>query len=230
MAQVLAVPGVLGLSAVQEFVTRGGGTPVPFDPPQRIVTSGVYAYVRNPMQLSGVCLLVLLGAAIVNPYVAAAGALAHLYSVGIAGWDEDEDLRRRFGDAWVTYRRGVRSWIPRWRPWYPADAAPAKLFVAASCGMCSQVGAWFHQHAARHIVIVAAESHPSRALTRIRYEPADGSEPASGVAALARALEHVHFGWAMLAFAIGLPGVSTIVQIVVDASGGAPRTMLNDKC
>ena len=42
IAQVLGIPAVIGLSAVQEFVTRGGGTPVPFDPPRRIVTSGIY--------------------------------------------------------------------------------------------------------------------------------------------------------------------------------------------
>jgi hypothetical protein len=29
--QMLAVPAILGLTAVQEFATRGGGTPVPFD-------------------------------------------------------------------------------------------------------------------------------------------------------------------------------------------------------
>lgn len=223
MVQVLVMPALLGVTAVQEFVTRGGGTPVPFDPPVRMVTSGIYAYLRNPMQLSGVVMLLFLGAALANPYVAAAGLLAHVYSVGIAGWDEDEDLRRRFGDSWVTYRRSVRSWIPRWRPWHSVETAPAKLFVAASCGMCSEVGAWFQDRGARHIVIVAAETHPSRALVRITYEPADGSDAASGVAALARALEHIHLGWAMLAFAIRLPGVATVVQLFIDASGGAPR-------
>src|SRR5204863_6067509 len=51
IAQVLAFPVLLGLAAVQEFATRGGGTPVPFDPPQQLVTSGLYAYLRNPMQM-----------------------------------------------------------------------------------------------------------------------------------------------------------------------------------
>ena len=153
IAQLLALPGIVGLSAVQEFVTRGGGTPVPFDPPKRIVTTGMYAYVRNPMQLSAVVLLLLLGVVLQNIWVAAAGVMAHLYSAGLAGWDEDEDLRRRFGDGWLAYRRGVRSWIPRLRPWHRPDRPPARLFVAESCGMCSEVGAWFlraRRPAARH--------------------------------------------------------------------------------
>ena len=52
---LLAVPGV---SAVMEFAERGQGTPIPYDPPQRLVTSGMYRYCANPMQLS--CALVML--------------------------------------------------------------------------------------------------------------------------------------------------------------------------
>ena len=63
LVQALACPALLGLTAVQEFVGRGGGTPVPFDPPRQLVTTGVYAYIRNPMQLSAVVLLFLLGVA-----------------------------------------------------------------------------------------------------------------------------------------------------------------------
>ena len=223
IVQILALPGVIGLSAVQEFVTRGGGTPVPFDPPKRIVTTGLYAYVRNPMQLSAVVLLLLLGLVLWNPWVAAAGVMAHVYSAGLAGWDEDEDLRRRFGDHWLTYRRGVRSWMPRARPWHRSDQPPARLFVAASCGMCSEVGAWFARRGATQLEIVAAETHPSRALTRITYEPADSSDAGEGIEAVARALEHVHLGWALAGAALRLPIVRPCVQLLVDASGGAPR-------
>jgi protein-S-isoprenylcysteine O-methyltransferase Ste14 len=218
--QVLCIPALIGVSAVQEFVTRGLGTPVPFDPPRRIVTTGPYAYVANPMQLSAV-LLLLIGAVFVgNVYVALAGVMAHIYSVGLAGWDEDQDLRNRFGAEWVLYRLRVRTWIPRWRPAYDADVA--RLYVAGNCTVCQEVAHWFTAQGARGLSIVPAETCPLP-LTRITYTSTDGAYTASGVAAIGRALEHIHFGWAMIGFAIRLPIVCPIVQLIVDASGGGPR-------
>ncbi len=149
--------------------------------------------------------------------------MAHVYSLGLAGWDEDEDLRRRFGDDWTAYRRGVRAWWPRLRPWQRTDRPAARLFVADSCDMCRQVGEWFQRRGARHLVITPAETHSTGALTRITYEPGDGSRAAVGIEAVGRALEHVHLGWALIGCAMRLPGVRQFVQLVTDASGGEPR-------
>jgi hypothetical protein len=210
---------------VQEFVTRGGGTPVPFDPPRRLVTTGVYAYVGNPMQLSAVVLLVLLGIVVWNPWVAASGVMAHLYCAGLAGWDEDEDLKQRFGEDWTDYRRRVRRWVPRLRPWQRPDRPPARLYVSASCEMCREVARWFEARHASGLTIVPAENHPSQALRRVTYEPADDTASASGIAAIARALEHVHLGWALLGFLLRLPVVAPVAQLLVDASGAEPRSI-----
>ena len=223
LVQLLAVPALLGLTAVQEFALRGGGTPVPFDAPRRMVTTGVYAYVGNPMQLSAVMMLLVLGVVLGNPWVSAGGVMAHIYSVGLAGWDEDVDLRQRFGPDWTAYRQRVRRWLPRWRPWYSDEQPMATLFVSEDCGMCRPVGQWFRRHGARGLTIVAAEQHPSRALMRITYEPADGGRPSDGVGAVARALEHVHLGWAMIGFLLRVPIVSAVAQLLADASGAEPR-------
>ena len=225
IVQILAIPALTGLSAVQEFTTRGAGTPVPFDPPRRLVMTGLYAYLRNPMQLSAVALLLLLGAALQNVWIAIGGVMAHIYSAGLAGWDEDEDLRRRFGADWDTYRRGVRSWLPRLRPWHATNGSPSRLYVAESCGMCSEVGRWFQRRRASALLIIPAETHPSRALTRITYESGDGTHAVSGVEAVARALEHVHLGWACAGCLLRLPIVCQSAQLLVDASGGEPRLL-----
>jgi protein-S-isoprenylcysteine O-methyltransferase Ste14 len=223
--QLLALPALLGLSAVQEFVTRGLGTPVPFDPPRRLVTTGAYAYVSNPMQVSAVLLLLLFGAVIQNPWVAAAGVMGHIYSVGLAGWDENADLAERFGTAWAAYRRRLRSWVPRWRPWYRDQEPIATLYVSEDCGMCREVSAWFRGRGVRGLSIVAAEDHPRETLTRITYESTDGAYRASGMEAVARGLEHVHLGWAFVGFAIRMPIASTLVQLIADASGAGPRAV-----
>jgi protein-S-isoprenylcysteine O-methyltransferase Ste14 len=222
IVQALALVGLLGVTAVQEFAERGRGTPVPFDPPRIIVTSGIYAYVRNPMQLSSVLLLLMLGVIVGNWWVAASGVMAHIYSAGLAGWDEEEDLRRRFGSEWVAYRTAVRAWVPRFTPWHPAETPPARLYVSEDCAMCSEVGQWFQARHARALEIVPAE-HYGSPLTRITYESGDGACRASGITALSRALEHLHLGWALVGFACRVPVVSTAVQVLADASGAQPR-------
>ena len=91
--------------------------------------------------------------------------------------------------------------------------------------MCSEVGRWFQRRGARGLAIVPAETHPSRALTRITYEPGDGTRAVRGIEATARALEHVHLGWAFIGCVLRLPIVCQSVQLLVDASGGGPRRL-----
>ena len=50
--------GALALTCVGLFVWRGRGTPAPFDPPREFVAAGPYKYVRNPMYVGGLTLLV----------------------------------------------------------------------------------------------------------------------------------------------------------------------------
>jgi hypothetical protein len=169
-------------------------------------------------------LLVVLGLVVRNGWVAAAGVMAHLYSVGLAGWDEDDDLRGRFGEDWLAYRHGVRAWFPRIHPWHRTDRPAARLFISASCGVCREVAQWFAQRKARHLAIVPAESHPGT-LRRITYDPGDGTREASGIEAVARGLEHIHLGWAMLGWFLRLPAVGQVAQLLADASGGESRSI-----
>jgi protein-S-isoprenylcysteine O-methyltransferase Ste14 len=220
--QLLAIPAALGVSAVQEFVLRGGGTPVPFDATKRLVTSGPYAYVSNPMQLANSLILLGLGAVLGSWWVAAAGAMSVVYSAGLAAWDERRDLGARFGEPWLAYRRVVRAWIPRWRP-YATPGRRAVLYVSANCSKCREVARWFSWRRAVSLEIVPAEWHPSRDLDRITYDPGDGSREEHGVAAVARALEHINFAWALCGMIMRLPGVCFAIQAFVDASGGGPQ-------
>jgi len=237
LLQLLLLAALPGLAAVQEFAVRGGGTPVPFDPPKRLVTTGPYAYVRNPMQLSAALVMLGWGAILGSWWVAGAGLMAVVYGAGFAAGDESGDLDRRFGGASRGYTAAVRSWIPRWTPLDrpavsradPLGAAASErrgiptLYVAEGCGPCSQVRTWFEAHHTIGLEIVAAEHHPSRSLTRITYDPGDGSTESVGVAALSRAVEHLNLAWALVGMFVRLPGVCWLLQLVTDASGGGPK-------
>ncbi|MBA3715013.1 MAG: isoprenylcysteine carboxylmethyltransferase family protein [Pyrinomonadaceae bacterium] len=220
--QLLSVPVILGLSAVQEFVGRGGGTPVPYDPPIRLVTSGVYAYVANPMQLSMSVVLLVWGGLLENLWIAGACLMAVVYGIGLAAWNEGSDLKNRYGDDWVKYRRAVGNWWPRWQPHYTRSA---RLYMAADCDPCRGVGMWIINRRPIGLAIVAAERHPHRDLRRITYTYSDGSGEEEGIHALARALEHLHLAWAFVGWTMRLPVISNFLQIVVDAAGGGPRQM-----
>ncbi|MFF5212051.1 methyltransferase family protein [Streptosporangium sp. NPDC000396] len=128
LAQVLAVPMIFGVTAVREFATVGGGTPLPYDPPRRLVTTGPYAYVRNPMQVSMAAGYLVL--APFDPVFLGAAAVAAAYGAGLAAWHEGEQLARRFGAEWRDYHRAVRPWVPRLRPVMP----PASVYVTRTCG------------------------------------------------------------------------------------------------
>lgn len=232
-AQLVLAPLGLGVSAAQEFARRGGGTPFPLDPPRRLVTSGAYAYVANPMQVSVLLAFVVAAAALREPWVAAAGVVVVAFGAGVAGWSEDRDLAARFGPPWRAYRANVRRWLPRWRPFHPAaaqavipalaGARPAVLYVAEGCAPCRGLRAFLERRGPVGLVLVAAEDHPERDLERLTYDPGDGAPEESGVHALGRALEHLHLGWATLGLALRLPVTSALAQVLADACGGGPR-------
>lgn len=221
--QILALPAILGLSAVQEFVQRGAGTPVPFDPPRRLVISGPYAYLANPMQASAWLVMLGLAVLLMQPLLAVAALVDIAYGLGLAGWHERRQMVERFGSAWLDYRSTVRNWWPRWRPYQTPGREPDELFVASTCDACSSLARWLVRRRPVGVRLVAAEDYPSGDLERLTYRPADGSPIEQGVVALGRALEHINLAWALVGWTVRLPLVRELVQLLVDASGGGPR-------
>jgi protein-S-isoprenylcysteine O-methyltransferase Ste14 len=109
---VMIVGGALVLETTARFAFQGRGTPAPWAPPERFVERGSYRFVRSPMYL-GVLLLVvgqglLLGREVL--YLWAAGAWL-MFTAFLVLYEEPQ-LRRRFGDDYDDYRRRVRRWLP----------------------------------------------------------------------------------------------------------------------
>jgi len=89
------------------------GTPVPFNPPLTLVTSGPYKYARNPM-LTGVFLLLFgIGFAIVS--VSLVLIFLPLYVLANI-WElkeiEEPELIRRLGEDYLAYRKRTPMFVP----------------------------------------------------------------------------------------------------------------------
>lgn len=212
-AVVVAVPA---LAAVAELARAGGGTPWPWDPPDRLVTTGPYAYVANPMQLGTAALMTLLALAAGSWWWGAASLVTVAFSAAVAEPHERRHLASRW-PGYAAWRSEVRAWRPRWRP----PSVPATLWVSEECGTCRAVGAGLASLHPHGLVFRAAEDAGVR-LTRMRWV---GPATDRGVAALARALEHVSLPLAWLGWLVRLPGVVTAVQVVADACGLGPRVV-----
>jgi protein-S-isoprenylcysteine O-methyltransferase Ste14 len=110
----VAVAGwIVLLWCARDFARRGQGTPAPYDPPRRLVTAGLYRFVRNPMYV-----------AVVTSIAAQAawyGSRAVLwYGVGMAIvfharvlLFEEPALARAFGEDFTAYKGRVPRWLPR---------------------------------------------------------------------------------------------------------------------
>jgi protein-S-isoprenylcysteine O-methyltransferase Ste14 len=104
---------------VMLFYTRGNGTPVPWAPPQHLIVSGPYAYVRNPMIMAALAILLaetlLFGSIGILIWAVVLWGLTTLYITFI----EEPGLNHRFGDEYVEYSKNVARWAPRMTPWFP---------------------------------------------------------------------------------------------------------------
>jgi protein-S-isoprenylcysteine O-methyltransferase Ste14 len=110
---LLALGAALYVSCVWVFAVVGKGTPGPWDAPRRVVAVGPYRWVRNPIYISA--LLVVLGEAwlfLSLPLLEYAAAMAIMFHLFVIGYEEPT-LYRKFGERYADYLRSVPRWIPR---------------------------------------------------------------------------------------------------------------------
>lgn len=107
--------------AFVRFVVEGLGTPAPISAPERLVVGGVYRYVRNPMYVA--ILAVIVGQSLLLGHLGLLlyAAFVWLVAAAFVRWYEEPALSRRFGADYEAYRRAVPAWLPRLRPWNPGE-------------------------------------------------------------------------------------------------------------
>lgn len=105
------------LHAFVAFAWHGRGTPAPPIPTERLVVSGAYRLVRNPMYVAVVALV--LGQVLLFPSWM---LLAHLALIAVVmdafvRTYEEPTLRMTYGPAYDEFRAAVPRWLPRLTPW-----------------------------------------------------------------------------------------------------------------
>lgn len=110
---ILIIAGYSGLlTCIREFYTVGQGTLAAIDPPKKLVVKGLYRYVRNPMYVS--VITVLLGESIFFWSVRILwealifGIIVNIY----VRFFEEPKLQSEFGREYQKYTQSVRRWIP----------------------------------------------------------------------------------------------------------------------
>jgi protein-S-isoprenylcysteine O-methyltransferase Ste14 len=104
---------------IDSFVrfARSLGTPAPIAPTERLVVDGWYRFVRNPMYVAVVSII--LGQVMIFwswpalVYAAAIFGVIHLFVVSY----EEPTLRTQFPADYATYSANVPRWLPRPTAW-----------------------------------------------------------------------------------------------------------------
>ncbi|MGD0734450.1 MAG: isoprenylcysteine carboxylmethyltransferase family protein [Terracidiphilus sp.] len=114
---LMAAGLIILIETFLRFALKGLGTPAPILPTKHLVVTGSYRFVRNPMYVAVVSLI--LGQALffgdmhIFIYAMCAWLVTHLFVLTY----EEPTLRRTFPDEYSIFCTHVPRWIPRLTPW-----------------------------------------------------------------------------------------------------------------
>jgi protein-S-isoprenylcysteine O-methyltransferase Ste14 len=115
---ILIIVGVPGLvDSFARFALEGLGTPAPIAPPQNLVVTGLYRYVRNPMYVAVVAVILGQGILFGDWRLLIYGGLMWLAFHAFVLAYEEPVLAESFGAQYEDFRANVPRWVPRLSPW-----------------------------------------------------------------------------------------------------------------
>ena len=93
---------------------RNRGTPVPFNPPPKLITTGLYRYCRNPMLLGLFIILLGLGLllgslSLIFIFTPIFILINVLYLKAI----EEKEMEKKFGKQYLEYKKRVPMFFPK---------------------------------------------------------------------------------------------------------------------
>ncbi|MGR5416338.1 methyltransferase family protein [Vibrio diabolicus] len=112
VAALTLLSGFIGIAGVYEFrKEKTTVNPVKPESATSVVSTGVFAYTRNPMYVALLLLIIALGLWWQHLSVIPCGALFISYMNRYQIKPEEHVLERLFGDDYLKYKNRVRRWI-----------------------------------------------------------------------------------------------------------------------
>jgi protein-S-isoprenylcysteine O-methyltransferase Ste14 len=97
---------------IASFIRVGKGTLAPWDPPKKLITTGIYGYVRNPMIIGVMTALIGESIAILSLKIAIWAIIFFILNSLYFVMYEEPNLENRFGEEYKEYKKNVPGWIP----------------------------------------------------------------------------------------------------------------------
>lgn len=116
-AAMILLGGAVLTRSFAHFVVQGIGTPVPAAPPTKLVVTGIYRHVRNPMYVAMQSMIIGQALLLGRPRLYGWAAIAAVPPALYVPLREEPVLEERFGEEYEQYRRNVPRWLPRPHPW-----------------------------------------------------------------------------------------------------------------
>jgi protein-S-isoprenylcysteine O-methyltransferase Ste14 len=121
VGMLLIAAGLPGLiDSFARFALQGLGTPAPIAPPEKLVVTGLYRYVRNPMYVAVVAIILGQGILFGDSRLLIYGGLMWFAFHAFVLVYEEPVLAESFGAQYENFRANVPRWIPRLTPWRAA--------------------------------------------------------------------------------------------------------------
>ena len=109
------VGGAILLWSFWNFLIQGRGTPAPIDPPRELVAVGFYRYVRNPMYVGVLAIIIGHFLWFGQWYLLLYAVIVFLAFNTFVTYYEEPTLKRKFGKSYEDYLNQVPRWIPRFK-------------------------------------------------------------------------------------------------------------------
>ncbi|MBA7597077.1 hypothetical protein ES703_04072 [subsurface metagenome] len=112
---LLLIGATLCLWTIYSFI-KARGSPVPLNPPQRLVTTGLYSRVRNPMVAGWIIMMFGVGVLLNSiSLILIFTPLFLLLNILYLKTIEEKEMEKKFGQEYLKYKESVPMFIPRFR-------------------------------------------------------------------------------------------------------------------